>query len=165
MRALVAVALLAACGRGTSTPAPVATGEALLAPWIAVTFGEPATAVVARRPTLEPAGPSTFVDATITVEANAGDVAEVAVTIVGDDAVAARRDLASRLGPGLDCGPPHLQGLYLPRFWKLADGTAVTLLDKDKALTLRAARPAPAAFVEAYATCERALTAPADGAR
>ena len=142
----------------------------MLAPWIQITFGEPIADVTARRPSLVAAGTSSWVDATIAIETTQDRVTEVGVTLVGEDAIAARRELATRLGPGLDCGPPHLQGLYLPRFWKLADGTAVTLLDKDKALTLRATRPAPPAFDQAYATCAAAAAASgatprADGGR
>jgi hypothetical protein len=157
VRLALAALLLLACGGAASSPKPATTGEALLAPWVAVRFGEPPGPSLAP-PAYEPLGAEALLGATdertVEITLAAGKVIQVAVEWRPAAADQAESAVRARLPPPRACAGAHKEiADFRPLLWRLPDGTAVSALRKGKLYRLTVSRPGSSVFDELYAAC------------
>ena len=162
MRLVVLAALtFAACGgKEASAPAQATSAETLVAPWIAVRFGDAIDGVRATRPKLEPSGygwiDTSDPNAVLEIETDADHVRTVRLEWRGPAADAAERDLRARLPAPRECATLHESVEdFKTLLWKLPDGASASAMRKGKTWRLTVARPQADGFDSLYDSCGR----------
>ena len=158
------LAAAAACAPAKRA-APARSAEELLAPYLAVSLGAPVDAVRGARPELAPSGWSegtraTWVDASLEagleIGTDGGAVTSVTIVFGPQRGPAVAAELARRLGPGVACGSlPEGMSSFRPELWRLADGSGVSVIRKQRVVELRVDKPAAPGFTEMLAGCRR----------
>ncbi|MBI4510520.1 MAG: hypothetical protein HY698_12880 [Deltaproteobacteria bacterium] len=130
----------------------------------AVRLGDPLESARAKLPRLAPSGwaegtRATWLDpefeAGLEIETDRGNIRAVAVTLGPERSGEVEEQLTSRLGRGVECSPlPEGISSFRPRLWRMPDGGGVSLMRKQRILTLRLEKPAGAAFETAWKTCQ-----------